>query len=503
MKKLLLAFLFCIYGFNESLAQSEAALWYFGKHAGIKFTKDGPLVLNESALSTEEGCATISDKDGNLLFYTDGVSVWNRKHQVMPNGNDLKGHPSSTQSGVIIPKPGESDIFYVFTIAEQGKENGFRYSIVDMGLSGGFGDVTIKNYLLTSPVTEKITAVKHRDSHSIWVITHEWQNNRFLAYKIDSTGVSKKPVETLIGSIHKGSTTNTQGYMKASPDGTQIALALENDHLTEIFDFDNLTGKLSNCIQLRLKNESYNYGIEFSHNGSLLYVSAAGTGIVYQYNLQAGSEDKIMESVINVGRSDDKTWIGALQIATDGKIYFPIYNKPYLGVIESPDSIGLACQYRNNAIFLNNGIARLGLPTFTQSFFTKKVTQELNYFEATNKVEENQTLILKNVFFDTGNSTLKEESFIELDEVANLLKYHPEYKIIISGHTDNIGNKSFNIKLSEKRAASVKAYLVNKKIKENRLKTEGFGSAFPVRNNDTEEGRSKNRRVTFKLVQEF
>ncbi|MBT29423.1 MAG: hypothetical protein CMO01_07140 [Thalassobius sp.] len=504
MKKLLLASLISLCTGFKVYAQSEANLWYFGKHAGIKFTADSLHILNESALNTEEGCASISDKDGNLLFYTNGVSVWNREHKVMPNGNALMGHPSSTQSGVIIPKPGGNNtIYYVFTIAQQGRENGFRYSIVDMALSGGLGDVTIKNYLLSTPVTEKITAVKHRDNQSIWVLSHEWQNDRFVAYKIDKEGVAKTPVESVIGSIHTGSTTNTQGYMKASPDGTQIALALENEHLTEIFDFDNETGKLSNCIKLRLKKDSYNYGIEFSSDGSLLYVSAAGTGEVYQYNLQAGSEEKIMASAVKVGNTPDKTWIGALQIAPDGKIYFPIYNKHYLGAIEFPDSVGLACNYQNDAVFLEKGVAQLGLPTFTQSLFKKEINSELKYFESVADVEENQTLILKNVLFDTGNANLKSESFEELEKIVTLLKKNPQYKMVIAGHTDNIGNKSFNISLSERRARSVKNYLVRNHIETTRLATEGFGSSLPVRSNDTEEGRSKNRRVTFKVVRDL
>ncbi|MEM1137084.1 MAG: OmpA family protein [Bacteroidota bacterium] len=502
-KILLLSFI--IFQFvKASYAQNEANIWYFGKRAGVEFSSGEPVAIENSKLITEEGCASISDKDGNLLFYTNGVTVWNRKHEMMPNGDGLMGHPSSTQSGVIVPKGDNNNIYYLFTIAEQGTANGFRYSIVDMSLADGFGDVSIKNYLLASPVTEKITAVKHRDNVSIWVITHEWQNNRFLAFKINEEGVVEKPVETQIGAIHSGSITNAQGYMKASPDGTQIALALENDHLTEVFDFDNLTGRLSKCIQLQMKEGAYNYGIEFSPSGSLLYVSAAGTGEVYQYNLLAGSVEKIKKSGIKVGASSEKRWIGALQLATNGKIYFPIYGTSYLGEIAYPDSVGLACGYENNAVNLKQGIAQLGLPTFTQSLFTKMVAeQELVYFEPDKKLTTETAFILKNVLFDTGEAILKPTSYVELDKVATLLKDSTSYEVIISGHTDNIGNKSYNIRLSKNRAESVKVYLLSKSIDQKRLKTKGYGSAIPVRSNETEKGREKNRRVTLKLLKQL
>jgi outer membrane protein OmpA-like peptidoglycan-associated protein len=419
----------------------------------------------------------------------------------MPNGTDLMGHPSSTQSGVIIPKPDSYGIYYLFTVTSAAEEAGFRYSMIDITLADGLGDVAVKNHLLTTPVTEKVTAVKHRDGSSLWVITHEWESDRFLAYKIDSTGVTDQAVVSAIGSIHQGTTTNTQGYMKASPDGTQIALALEAEHITEFFDFDNLTGKLSNGIQLKLPEKSYNYGIEFSPSGSLLYVSAAGTGKVYQYNLQAGSIQNIQSSETKVGETANKTWIGALQLASDGKIYFPLYKKPYLGSISFPDSVGMACNYNNESVHLGDGLAQLGLPTFTQSFFEGTVVSDsLLYFDTKQKVVFNKEIILKNVLFDSGKASIKSTSFKELDGMVTLLKSDGGQKLKIIGHTDNIGNKSFNLKLSLNRASSVKDYLVNKGIEIERIETAGLGSTSPVRSNTTAEGRQHNRRVTFTLI---
>jgi hypothetical protein len=79
--------------------------WYFGNTAGITFASGAPVALTNGALVTTEGCASMSDDLGNLLFYTDGVTVWNRNHLPMTNGTLLNGHASSTQSGIIVQKP--------------------------------------------------------------------------------------------------------------------------------------------------------------------------------------------------------------------------------------------------------------------------------------------------------------------------------------------------------------------------------------------------------------
>src|SRR5690349_19226675 len=98
------------------LAQQEASKWYFGRFAGLDFSSGSPEVISGGQINTLEGVATISDHSGNLLFYTDGMTVWNRFHQVMSNGTGLHGHPSSTQSAVVVPVIGDATRYYIFTI---------------------------------------------------------------------------------------------------------------------------------------------------------------------------------------------------------------------------------------------------------------------------------------------------------------------------------------------------------------------------------------------------
>lgn len=479
------------------IAQKEADIWYFGRNAGVEFSSGKPLTVLDGKMNTNEGCTVICDSSGKLLFYSDGRSVWNRNHEVMNNGQGLKGNASSTSSGVAIAKPDHPGIYYLFTVTQIAENDGLCYSQIDMSLNKGLGDVleSEKNISLYTPVTEKLTAVIHRNGKDIWVIAHKWKSNEFLAYLVSDKGVEKAPVLSKTGLNHDGGPLNTQGYMKSNPDGSNIALALEESNQIEMFDFDNETGRLDKPLVITFPKGSYPYGIEFSPSGSLLYASAAGTGEVYQFNLQAGSNEGIQQSMFKVGQSENQRWIGALQIANDGKIYFPLHETPFLGVIHYPDSLGAACKYENNAVNLSTRLSTLGLPTFTQSYFHQKLKkQEIVYFDP-RKIELNKSIVLKDITFDFGKHTLRSSSYVELDKVAAILKKNPNFSVNLIGHTDNIGNKTTNINLSLARAKSVKQYLESKGITENRINFEGKGSGMPVADNQTEIGRNINRRV--------
>jgi len=116
-------------------------------------------------------------------------------------------------------------------------------------------------------------------------------------------------------------------------------------------------------------------------------------------------------------------------------------------------------------------------------------------------VAEKGAYVFRNIYFDTNSATIKPESEPILDEVAEFLKANPGMKMEVQGHTDNKGPAEYNMKLSEKRAAAVKAYLVkDEAVKSDRLTTKGYGITMPAASNDTAEGRVKNRRVEFKPI---
>jgi hypothetical protein len=231
----------------------RANIWYFGGNAGLDFNAGSPpTALTNGQLSTSEGCASLCDTSGKLMFYTDGISVWNKQHAVMQNGSGLNGDPSATQSGIIVPWPGKDHLYYIFTADayENQGQKGYNYSVVDMTLDNGLGGVTVKNVNLYSPSTEKITVAKHSSGSSWWLITKEKLGGKFITYLITEAGIDTAHPVISDGADDPGPDNAIIGMLHASPDNSKVALASELHNLVEIFEFNNATGKLSNKVPL-------------------------------------------------------------------------------------------------------------------------------------------------------------------------------------------------------------------------------------------------------------
>ncbi len=382
--------LILIFMFGFGHAQSnEGAIWYFGDYAGLTWcdnyiTTGEPEPLFDSQLQTNEGVATIADASCNLLFYTDGIKAWDANHTQMANtlasspGGALQGDPSSTQSGVIVPKPLDPNSFYIFAVDANIGIYGCTYSRVDMLANGGMGDIDLaeKNVLLYTPSSEKISAVSHANGLDIWVITHEWTTNGFVVYLVTSAGVNTvTPVFSNVGQVHTGGSGNTRGYMKASPGGTMIVTAVESDAYYELFEFDNTTGVLSNPTLLTQTNYSSSYGVEFSPDEHYLYGSERWGYPLRQFDLTATN---ILASEVQIATLGS-AYGGALQLAVDYKIYLARNGTDYLGRINDPLAAGMATNYVDQAAYLGNPTgtdvrqSNEGLPTFITSFFNQAV----------------------------------------------------------------------------------------------------------------------------------
>ncbi|WP_242922901.1 hypothetical protein [Pontibacter liquoris] len=355
-------------GSFAAFAQGETANWYFGKNAGITFKGDTAVALTNGRLTTEEGSATLSDKNGNLVLYTNGITVWNRNHRVMPNGNGLMGGKSSTQSALILPKPGSDSTYYIFTTDIQAQSNGLRYSIVDMRKDGGNGDVISRNMFMVAPTTEKLTAVRHSNGRDWWVLAHRWNSNAYMAFLLSGEGVSVEPVLSNVGTVHGGPNQKAIGYLVPSPDGNRLAAALWNDKSNfEVLDFNRTTGEVSNPVLLKGYTEAY--GVAFSPDGSKLYGTTnngkMGKGQIVQFDLRASNADAIAKSAVVVATSGSPT-LGALLLGPDGKIYVARKDNYFLGVIEHPNQKGTASKYTDNGFRLAGRKSDLGLPNFAQ-----------------------------------------------------------------------------------------------------------------------------------------
>ncbi len=410
-----------------SFSQNEASFWYFGKNSGLQFNTSSNTVtaITDGQIDTLEGCTTISDTNGNLLFYSDGSTVWNRNHQVMQNGTGLKGDDSSTSSGLIVPKPQDPNFYYLFTVDEphhfnsaafpnestnDGVNDGLTYSRININDNGGLGAVepTEKNIALTTydpgnplhvdyKCSEKITAVKADDCDSFWVITHF--TDTFYAFKIDENGVNTTPTTSTVGPNIpvEGYRRNALGYLKASPDGTKLISANFGESTVTaqdagggiyLFDFDNDTGVVSNSLELySAQNNNSPYGVEFSAENKKVYAtvglgtSGNGASRVFQWDLESVD---IPNSIQQIHASNTLS-AGALQLGLDKKIYraqvnFNNFNATgrYLGVINNPEADGTAANYNEQGVLLdinggNQNLSRIGLPPFIQSLFNSQV----------------------------------------------------------------------------------------------------------------------------------
>lgn len=371
-------------------AQRETANWFFGVNAGLNFNSGIPVNLDTGQVNTLEGCSSISDANGSLLFYTDGVTVWNRLHELMPNGTDLAGSLSSTQSCIIIPNPGNADIFYIFTADvvdayngnNAGPSNGFNYSIVDMSLGGGMGSVTTKNVNLLASTSEKVSATLSSDGN-YWVVTH--RNNQFFSFKVTAAGVNAIPiVSNTSNSVpdHR----NIRGNMKISPNGRKLAIAHTMFEPAQagslyLYDLDSTTGLVSNGQFIA--DEIMFYGVEFSSNSTRLYASGKAFGINSLTNMQIQQYDVTSADVPNTkfivydypSAQVTPSLAGSLQLGLDKRIYHALPSSR-LSTINTPNLLGAACGFDYQSIHLGENFARFGLPATVQSFYESIATIE-------------------------------------------------------------------------------------------------------------------------------
>ncbi|MGJ8685119.1 MAG: T9SS type B sorting domain-containing protein [Nonlabens sp.] len=384
LRKIFIFSLLFLFSFQIQ-AQGESAWWHFGGEVNqfpgatgpvVDFNSGAPVNAGTSPCTYYEGTATVSDKCGNLLFYTNGRKVWNNANNVMPNGNNLEGDSDLSRSqSLIVPDvfiPGKYYIFHHGT----GSDRGLHYSVVDMSLNGGLGDVVPgqKNVYLLDTRHEKVAATLFSDRSGHWVVTYD--RDVYYAFPVDVNGVGAPVVTNLANFNIYGS----YGLLKISPDGTRIANSSNGNNKCVVADFNDATGVISNEVRLQSPvNSAKNfYGIEFSPNSQLLYanLSSAGSGnscgnsnhrAFAQYDLTAPNVNNAVTTIYDNPNDFNR---GHLQIARDGKIYANRTCEQFLAVINNPDVVGTGCNYVHDGFALGGTSAsKEGLPQFVASFF--------------------------------------------------------------------------------------------------------------------------------------
>ncbi len=398
MKKLLFLVIALTIVTATSAQVQQARWWYFGSGAGLDFNTS-PTADPNGTLQTYEGCSSISSPIGTLYFYTDGNVVKNVNHANMTNGTGLMGGGSSTQSGQVIPYPGSSTKFYVFTQAQNVGANGMRYSVVDMTLSSGLGAVTgTKNVFLNNGFAEKITGIKKNGGY--WVCALKLPGDTLYAYEVTSSGVNATPVKSNTG-ITLG-TNNFYGGMKSNPSGTQLAAAHQGiTNAVHLFDFNKTNGMVTATKTISITN-SNPYGVEFSPNGNLLYVQSWNASDIKQYDVNAGTAAQISSSQVTLGGG--ATGGGLLQLGPDGLLYGARFGQNYICRVPNPDVQGTGAGYTANAVQLSTGdVSRWGLPLFLGSFFSASIEVTDNCFGDTTYFTADTTNV-DSMYWDFGDT---------------------------------------------------------------------------------------------------
>lgn len=352
--------------------------WILDQNSGVKYTNNPNNFVSPPNMDVQEGNAVVSNGT-NILFQTDGVNIFDATGNVMVNGNNIGGHLSTSQL-VTAKMPGSDSLYYVFTINDYSTAQEYKYTIIDMSLNGGLGEVISKGNLIGSGYTEKITACMHGNCKDIWIITQQCGTNTYEARLLDSTGL-QPPV---ISSVGSSTGMYCIGTMKVSQDRTKIATADYSYYgFVEVYDFDNTTGIISNPVNYPASRP---YGLEFSPNGeNIYYTERTYNGHLHQINLPTGTNTDL-----GTIATSSQTG-GQLQLAKDGIIYgISTYSNKMFG-IENPDAAGTSANLNLNAHILTAGTnTQLGLP---QNINTCGVLLYLEWLRTEGTLTDDHTII--------------------------------------------------------------------------------------------------------------
>ncbi|MFK7972426.1 MAG: gliding motility-associated C-terminal domain-containing protein [Bacteroidia bacterium] len=335
-----------------------------------------------------ESSVSLTDEFGDLLFYTNGNTVWDKQHNPMPDGQGLLGSVSTQHGVVAFQDPGSAHQYYIFTqdAYENQFSRGVRYSLIDMHLNNGLGDVVpgVKNIMLTVSNGEHMAAVVHANGKDVWLVIRKNMASSFPpastdpsyleSYKVSAQGVQSSPsISTL------QSTGSVVGSFKFSHDGTLLvdAGAAKNGagpfsffkHPVMLYTFDRQAGRVQPLMQLMDGQQLFvPYGAEFSADNSKLYISDLETTI-YQFDLSSGVNTTIRNSRTTITANLDPGVCGKMELGPDRKIYISPNEARFLHRIDWPDRAGQACDLQLEAVALPLGDMQgksLNLPSYVR-----------------------------------------------------------------------------------------------------------------------------------------
>ncbi len=394
-KKILIISFFNLFMFTNCYGQNKSDyIWFGGRDSqaenGIEGFmldfNDGALSIEplQSALSFDMNNVSICDKDGKLLFYSNGCAVANVDHEIMENGegindgeffeffweDDCKNGYPGLQDILAIPDPNEEYGYYLLTkpvfVDDDIKpyKDVIQYSYIEMSKQNGMGEVMVKNDTIisgTNILSGYFSAVQAVDE-SWWVLQVTENPIQIVKLKIDQDGIRYHSSQTIGIDLHEDA--SASGLSRFSPDGSIYAFYNRFDQLN-LFDFDKESGLLSNFRKIDVANPTFYSSIEFSPNGRFLYVSTIDS--LFQVDLQEVNVENQIEFIgdFNGVQNPQFANIYLLKRAPDCRIYVAASSESRTyGVINYPNHKGLGCEFVQQAVELPYKTGRVSLPNF-------------------------------------------------------------------------------------------------------------------------------------------
>ncbi|MBW8524024.1 T9SS type A sorting domain-containing protein [Chryseobacterium chendengshani] len=384
MKKIILTFLMFIPMFIFS--QGENDNWYFGGYAAVNFPAAGnPIALVDNQLSSPV-TASVSDSNGNLLFYTNGETIMTREHNTMQNGN--MNYYIAQSSITIVQNPGNANQYYIFVTKTIGSTSTadpeiLMYSIVDMsqgslGTNGfplgavlsNFKEIPIHSNYQSTNLSATFSIIKHHNGNSFWVVTHD--ANQIYSYLVDANGVSSNPVQSY---LNINIPSNTVGYgttMRSSPPlnfsnfSNYLLVNMNNgNNVSKVLSFNNTTGTLTNDYELEISSVFPTVG-EFNKDSSVLYLGRNNDSQIYAVDMLNSVTSPIYQQIYN--NSNPYFECGDIKRNALNDIYMSFStNYGYLSKIMNPNSYNSSYVDLDN-IYLSGKVTYSLLPNFVYTF---------------------------------------------------------------------------------------------------------------------------------------
>jgi uncharacterized protein (TIGR02145 family) len=372
-------------------AQGEFDNWYFGKHAGLNFSSGSPIpVMTVSSLFYAVGSTiTVSDSIGHLLFYGENNGynnseyIYNRDNNRTPNGNLINGNRNDNpQPLFVVKKIAEDSVYYIFSVVNPiSAVGGLNYSVFDMRLDGGLGDVVPgqKSIPIYSGRDARgvLTGTRHHNNKDAWIVVHNLSgSNSYLAYLINSDGIDTIPVISPSFVHFPDTNSNMISSLKITPDGTKLVFLA--DSIAEYCSFNSTTGTVTHLFNLKYPPLSLLHleDAEFSIDNKYLYIDfclSSDSTKLYQFDVSMTDSIGFTQSKILIN-SEPCLWnqyLEGLQRGPDNRIYcLAMSSIDSISLIRNPSLSGTLCDYQKNAIcLLPTNLAEARFPQFLQKYY--------------------------------------------------------------------------------------------------------------------------------------